>query len=92
MRGMSDRREKRPHRVSVLRNGQEIGFFNIPETDPRFVKGDDLILMALEKALTIPTRRCDDDCLTQDWDALSVFWCFSRYNISRSGIRLAEAA
>lgn len=92
MRRISDRDIKRPHRVSVLNKGVEIGFFNMPATDNRFVKGDDLIQMALERALTVPTRRYNDDCLAGEWDELSVFWCWSQYRISRSGVRVYEAA
>lgn len=92
MRRVGDRDVKRPHRVSVRARGVEIGFFNIPQTDPRFVKGDDLIQMALEKAQTTPVRRYDDDCLTQDWDELSVFWCFSHYRVDRFGQRIYDAA
>lgn len=92
MRRFTDRDVKRPHRVSVMCRGIEVGFFNIPQTDPRFVKGDDLIQMALERALTTPARRYEDDVLQQDWDELCVYWAFSWYRINRFGQRIYDAA
>lgn len=92
MRRFDDRFTKQPHTVRAFKNGVEIGTFNLPATDTRFVKGDDLILMAWEKATTTPTQRYNDDIFHKDWDTLKVFWCWSVYSCNRQGQRIQEDA
>jgi len=82
---LQERRTKKFHTVSLYREEELVATFTIPWTDPRFVKGDDLVQIAFEKTKTRPHQRWNDIQIPGGWDLLRVNWAFGSYACDRFG-------
>lgn len=76
MRRMRDLPSKQPHIVLLFKDGVEVGKFQIPGTDPRFVKDRELFELAYEKLVRLqeyngPNRRPEDPC-PGSWDSFQI--------------------
>jgi len=89
---MIDRRSKRTHRVYLYRAEQLVGTFDMPHTDPRFIKGEDLLELAFEKTRSRPNQRWNDLVIEGGWDKLVVYWSFASYSCNQFGTPLREIA
>lgn len=77
-----------PHNVTLYKNGQEVGNFTIPRTDTRFVKDDDLLLLAFQAAQSRMGTRYND---LPDWDQLVVYFCGFRKSCDSAGFPIHDA-
>jgi len=91
-RGRRDSDHKRPTKVTLYLKGNEVGSFQLPWSDPRFVKPDDLMKSAREMAATRPSRREDDRPIPQEWDRIRFHWGFGTFTTDRAGNNIWDEA
>lgn len=91
-----DRRVKSPHQVILRMGDKEVFNFTIPQTDTRFVKGEDLYEMAYAEILKRQNdrslQRRSTDPVAGKWDNFTVHWYFFSYTCNARGQRIKDAA